>query len=291
MAVLVWIEQSGGAMASCWEALGKGREIANELGTSLTALVMGAETVGIAEQAQQYGADAVLTMTSPLLENYRASVFTDVLKEAIAHSDASVVLTSATIRGRELSAAAACDLGAGLAADVIDLRVEDGSVIGVRTAYSGNILVDVTFQSEQKFVSIRPRAFPIPEAGAASGSVEEMNVILSLDDIPERVTDVRAADTSEISLGDASRIVSGGRGVAQDPELGFKLVADLAKTIGAAVGASRAAVDAGYIPYKHQVGQTGKTVSPIFKRAHYGIVDDLYNVLPALTTEFEKRLS
>jgi len=326
MAVLVWIEQSGGeATASSWEALGKGREVADQLGTSLTALVMGADTAAAAEQAQQYGADTVLTMNSPLLENYRASVYTDVLKEAINQSGANVILTSATIRGRELSAAAACDCNAGLAADVIDLRVDDGKVVGVRTAYSGNILADITFESDQQFVSVRPRAFPMPEAGAASGTVEEMNVVLSLDDIPEKVTDVRAADTSEISLGDADRICSGGRGVAQDPELGFKLVADLAKTIGAAVGASRAAVDAGYIPYKHQVGQTGKTVAPdlyiasgisgaiqhlagmgtsklivainkdgeapIFKRAHYGVVDDLYEVLPALTAELEKRLS
>jgi|GEM_PF-5246211 len=211
MAVLVWIEQSGGeATASSWEALGKGREVADQLGTSLTALVMGADTAAAAEQAQQYGADTVLTMNSPLLENYRASVYTDVLKEAINQSGANVILTSATIRGRELSAAAACDCNAGLAADVIDLRVDDGKVVGVRTAYSGNILADITFESDQQFVSVRPRAFPMPEAGAASGTVEEMNVVLSLDDIPEKVTDVRAADTSEISLGDADRICSGG---------------------------------------------------------------------------------
>ena len=325
MSVLVWIEQSGGeALSSCLEVMGKGREIADALGTNLTALVAGAETATAAASVQPLGADAVLTATSPVLEHYRLSAYIDVLKAAIEETDATVILTSATIRGRELSAAAACDLEAGLAPDVIDLRVEDGNLVAVRTAYSGNILTDVAFNTAKQVASVRPRAFPLPEAGAATGEVKELALSLSEDAIAEKVTGVAASDSGEVSLTDANLIVSGGRGVAQDPEKGFALVAELAGVLGAAVGASRAAVDAGFIPYKHQVGQTGKTVSPdlyiacgisgaiqhlagmgtskvivainkdadapIFDRASYGIEGDLYEIVPALSEEFRKRL-
>lgn len=323
MSVLVWIEQMGGnAVSNCWEVLGKGRELADTLGTDLVALIIGAETAATAEAASTYGANRVLTATDAALADYRLSAYADVLGQAVAESGATVVLAAATIRGRELSAAVACDLNAGLAADAIDLRVEDGKLVATRTVYSGNILTDITFSSDVQFASVRPRTFPMPDAGAAAADIKALSITLG--DIAETVTDSRAAQTGEVSLTDANLIVSGGRGVAKDPEAGFKLVAELASTLGAAVGASRAAVDAGYIPYKHQVGQTGKTVSPdlyiaagisgaiqhlagmgtsklivaintdgdapIFERAHYGVVGDLYEVLPALTEEFRKRL-
>ena len=225
MSVLVWIEQSGGeAVSSSLEVMGKGREIADALGTTLTALVAGAETAATAAATQQYGADAVLTATSPVLEQYRLGAYADVLKAAIDEADASVVLTSATIRGRELSAAAACDLEAGLAPDAIDLRVEDGSLVAVRTAYSGNIITDVTFNTAKQVASVRPRAFPLPEAGAATGEVKELAVSLNEEAIAEKVTKVATSDSGEVSLTDANLIVSGGRGVAQDPEKGFALV-------------------------------------------------------------------
>ncbi|MEZ4710727.1 MAG: electron transfer flavoprotein subunit alpha/FixB family protein [Caldilineaceae bacterium] len=325
MSVLVWIEQSGGsAVASCWEVLGKGRQLADELGGQLVALLIGDEVRASAEAAQKRGADLVLTASSPALRDYRLSAYADVLAAAMRAAGATVVLTSATLRGRELSAAVACDLGAGLAPDAVDLRVEAGKLVAVRTVYSGNILADITFNSDIQFASVRPRSFPLPDEGAAAGEIQALAVAVNEAAIPEKVLESKATGGGEIALTDAERIVSGGRGVAKDPELGFKLVAELAKVLGAAVGASRAAVDAGYIPYKHQVGQTGKTVSPnlyiaagisgaiqhlagmgssklivainkdaeapIFGRAHYGIVGDLYEVLPALTAEFEQRL-
>lgn len=325
MSVLVWIEQSGGeAVSSCWETMGKGRELATEMGTSLVALVAGADTSAVAAEAQTYGADSVLTATSPVLADYRMSTYIDVLKSAVQESGATVVLTSATIRGRELSAAAACDMSAGVAPDAVELAVDGGKLVATRSVYSGNILTDVTFNTDVQFASARPRAFAMPEAGAATGSVSELAVSVTEDAAPEKVISIESADSGEVSLNDANIICSGGRGVAQDPEAGFALVTDLAKTLGAAVGASRAAVDAGYIPYKHQVGQTGKTVAPdlyiasgisgaiqhlagmgtskiivainkdgdapIFDRAHYGVVEDLYEMLPALTAEFQKRL-
>ena len=325
MSILVWIEQTNNqAVASAWEVLGKGRQLATELGTTLTALVIGAETSATASAAQTYGADQVLTITDPAFTSFRLGAYSTALKAAIAQSAATIVLVSATTRGRELSAAVACALEAGLAPDAIDLRVESGKLVAVRAIYSGNILADVTFTSALQVASVRPRSFPLPEAGTATGSVQALAVSIDESTLGEKVIASQTADSGEVNLGDARIIVSGGRGVANDPAKGFALVADLANGLGAAMGASRAAVDAGYIPYKYQVGQTGKTVrpdlyiaagisgaiqhmagmggsklivainkdreAPIFSRAHYGIVGDLFEILPALTAEFKKRL-
>jgi len=325
MSVLVWIEQKHDvAVTSCWEVVGKGRELADALGTPLVALILGAQNDATVQAAQTFGVDQVLVATDPALADYRLRAYAAGLKAAIAQSEATILLTSATNRGRELAAAVACELAAGLAPDAVDLTVEDGLLVAVRSIYSGNILTDVTFRSSLQVASVRPRSFPVPEAGAAAGEVVALDLALDESHLGERVTATQSTDSGEVSLTDAGIIVSGGRGVAADPEKGFALVADLAKTLGAAMGASRAAVDAGYIPYKHQVGQTGKTVrpdlyiaagisgaiqhlagmggskvivainkdkdAPIFGRASYGIVGDLFEVLPALTEEFKKRL-
>ena len=325
MSVLVWIEQKNNqAVSSCWEVVGKGRALADELGTTLVALVMGSETAATAATAQSYGVDQVLTITQPALEHYRLGAYSAGLQAAIATSGATVVLTSATGRGRELAAAVAYALDAGLAPDVSDLRIDAGKLVAVRAVYSGNLLTDVLFQQPVQVASVRPRAFPAPTPGTAQGSVQELDLTLAESELGETVTAVQSTDSGEVNLTDATIVVSGGRGVANDPAKGFALVADLAKTLGAAMGASRAAVDAGYIPYKYQVGQTGKTVrpdlyiaagisgaiqhlagmgsskvivainkdkdAPIFSRASYGIVGDLFEVLPALTAEVKKRL-
>ena len=330
MSLLVWIEQvDGRALASCWEVLGKGRALADELGLPLAALVMGdapAPVAAIAHEAASYGADIVYTVTNPLLAHYRLSAYAAGLHEAIRAVEATVVLTSASVKGREVAAATACDLNAGFAPDVVDLRVEDDQLVAVRSIYSNNLLTDVRFHAPLQVASVRPRAFPMPQAGSADDAlIEPLELVLDEADLPESVlASERLSSGNEISLTDASIVVSGGRGVAADPVKGFALVSELADVLGAAVGASRAAVDAGYIPYKHQVGQTGKTVKPdlyiavgisgaiqhlagmgssktivainqsrnaaIFERAHYGVVGDLYELLPALTAEFKRRL-
>jgi electron transfer flavoprotein alpha subunit len=325
MSILVWIEQANGnPVTSSWEVLGKGQQLAQAFGVPLVALVIGEETESTAALVQSYGADTILTMTSPVLANYRLSAYSAALKQAIGAAQATVLLAAATVRGREVSATVACDLNAGLAPDVVDLRAQDGQLVAVRSIYSGNILADVTFDSPLQVATVRPRSFPLPEASSPRGEITALTVELSEDAVAEQVSAVKSTDTGEVNLTDAKIIASGGRGVASDPAKGFALVADLASVLGAAVGASRAAVDAGYIPYKHQVGQTGKTVrpdlyiaagisgsiqhlagmggskiivainkdreAPIFERANYGIVGDLFEVLPALAAEFRKRL-
>lgn len=325
MSILVWIEQvEGKALSSSWEVLGKAKELAAELGMSAAALVIGDNVDAVAQEALTYGAGTVYTAASPVLKQYRLQPYAAVLGEAIDAAGASIVLTAATTHGRTLAGFVACQQGAGIASAVSDLRVDGGALVAERSAYSGNIIHDVQFSSDLKVVSVRPRSFPMPEAAAAAGEVKALSISLSEGDVREKITDFRAANTAEVSLTDARIIVSGGRGVAADPAKGFQLVADLADTLGAAMGASRAAVDAGYVPYKHQVGQTGKSVkpdlyiaagisgaiqhlagmgeskiivainkdpdAPIFERAHYAIVDDLFTALPALSEEFKKRL-
>lgn len=324
MSVLVWIEQNNnGPVGNSFEVLGKAKELAAALGVQTVAVLVGGDTANV-EKVRSYGADVVMTVTSPLLASYRLSAYVKALRKAVEAAGAKVILMAATVRGREVAAMLGSELEAGYAPDAIDLRVEGGKLVAVRSVYSNNILADVTFNSPVQVVSVRPRSFPMPEPVAASGEVKAVDAGLSEGDIKEQVIEVKSTDTGEVSLTDASIIVSGGRGVQQDPAKGFELVTQLANVLGAAVGASRAAVDAGYIPYKHQVGQTGKTVkpdlyiaagisgaiqhlagmggskiivainkdaeAPIFEKANYGIVGDLYQVLPALTTEFKKRL-
>ncbi len=327
MSVLVLIEQvKGTPLGSSLEVLGKARDIADELAVPLLALVAGGDEASeAATDVAQYDVDMVLAAADDVLATYRSSAYASVLREAAETFEASVILASATQSGREVAALVACQLGAGLAADAVDLSVADDKLVATRSVYSNNILVDVTFATEVQVASMRPRASTMPEPTGEEAAVEEMVVSISEEDVPEKITEMQTSESGEVVLTDATVIVSGGRGVAADPEKGFALVTDLAETLHAAVGASRAAVDAGYVPYKHQVGQTGKVVTPdlyiaagisgaiqhlagmggsktivainkdadapIFGRANYGVVGDLYEVLPALNEALKKRMS
>ena len=326
MSILVWIEQNDGqAVSNCWELLAKAKELAAEPETGVAALLIGDEVDEAARQAFSYGADAVFTAVDASLSHFRLQPFAAIAEQAVDQIGATVFLTNASIRGGILAATVACRQQAGIAANASDLRMESGKLVATRTIYSGNIRAEIHFESRLAVASVRPRSFPMPQPVNGSERVETLDVELNEDDIRQKIVDFRTADPDEISLTDAHIIVSGGRGVAADPQRGFELVGELAQTLGAALGASRAAVDAGFIPYKHQVGQTGKTVrpdlyiacgisgaiqhlagmgnsklivainkdrdAPIFERAKYGIVADLFEAVPALTAEFKKRLN
>ena len=325
MAILVWIELSDGqAVSNCWELLARAKELGGVLGADATALLIGSDTGEAAQQAFAYGADRVLAANAPALEHFRLQPFAAVAEQAVERTFAIAFLTNASIRGGVLAATVACRRSAGIAANATDLKVEKGRLVASRTIYSGNIHAEIQFESSLAVASVRPRSFPMPAPRDATGTVEDLNIGPNEDEIRQKISEFRAADTGEVSLTDAHIIVSGGRGVAEDPSKGFELVGELASTLAAALGASRAAVDAGYIPYRHQVGQTGKTVrpdlyiacgisgaiqhlagmgnskiivainkdpdAPIFQRAKYGIVDDLFKTVPALTAEFSRRL-
>ena len=320
----VWVfteNRDGEIAAIAKEALAAARTVADGLGETLTALVFGQDVAGVADAAFDLGADAVLGADDATLSPFRVEAVGPLVAQLAKERQPGVILAGASTRGRDLAAWVAADLDAGLVADGTDLVVDGGTVKVTRPVYASKLLATVFVTGGMQIITLRNRAFPQAESTGGSGSAEWVDTAVAESDIPTKVTGF-AGKEGTISLTDANIIVSGGRGVG-GPE-GFAPVQELANVLGAALGASRAAVDAGWIPYEHQVGQTGKTVSPdlyiangisgaiqhqagmrtskvivainkdpeapIFKLAQYGIVGDLFEVLPALTAEFKKKL-
>lgn len=320
MKTLVFVETDNGvAVNSSWEALGK----ALDLGGEVEAAVIGQNVAAVAAEAGSRGASKVYLIDDASRALFDLDLYAADLKAVLTQSGADFLLASHTGNGRDLAAAVGFDLAAGVIADCLELKAESGKLVGVRPIYSGNILVDVSVDGKPQIATLRPRAAaPAQPTGAAA---EVVAVAPAAAASRVQVQAVEQGETGEVSLTDASIIVSGGRGVARDPALGFKLIGELATVLGGAVGASRAAVDAGFIPYKHQVGQTGKVVrpdvyiacgisgavqhlagmgsskvivvinkdseSPLFSVANYGIVGDLYEVVPALTRAAKAKLN
>lgn len=343
MSVFVWIETfESRAIASSWEALAAAKKLATAFNTDLTALVFGEDAATVAAEAGRRGAAAALICADDSLREYRLETYAALLSELASERRPVAVVAVATNRGRELLASAAGDSESGLMSDVIDLRLKGDKIIGTRPAYAGKVMMELTSNTSTTFVTIRGRAFPaaMPDDGGAA-VVEQVAAAPVSESIQTEVLDF-ASEAGKVNLTDAAIIVSGGRGMANNPadpppdlsgdaanvwkaKHGYaNVLAPLAEVVGAAIGASRAAVDAGYIPYEHQVGQTGKVVTPdlyiacgisgaiqhqagmrnskvivainkdaeapIFKLARYGIVGDLYEVVPALTAALRKRL-
>jgi electron transfer flavoprotein alpha subunit len=322
--VWVWIEHFKGQVINpSWETIGAARSVAAAYGGQVTACLFGQDVAGMAQEAIQYGADRVFLADDATLADFRVEAHASLLSRLAHEHEPAVILFGATTRGRELAPTVAVDLMTGAIADATALEVEDGSIVATRPVYAGKLLSQCIVSARRpQIISLRPRAFPRPEADKTrSGQIIEVDAALGEDEIKNKVTGFTQAE-GEVSLADAAIVVSGGRGVG-GPD-GFAPVMELAKALGGALGASRAAVDAGWIPYAHQVGQTGKTVSPdlyiacgisgaiqhqagmrtakiivainkdpeapIFKLAHYGIVGDLFKVVPALTEAFKARL-
>jgi len=322
--IWVFIEQFKGVIAqSSFEALGEARKLTADLGGGVTALLMGQGVSELAQAVIAHGADEVLVAEDATLAEFRSEAYTAVLVKLAQEHKPEVILAGATTRGRDLLGMASIDLGSGAIADAIALKVVNGVVNATRPVYAGKLLSTVMCDERRpQLISLRPRAFPKPEPDSArTGTVTAVSAALAEDALPTKVVEY-VVDENRVSLADARIIVSGGRGVG-GPE-GFAPVRELAETLGGALGASRAAVDAGWIPYAHQVGQTGKTVgpdlyiacgisgaiqhqagmrtskvivainkdpdAPIFKLARYGVVGDLFKIVPALSAEFKKRL-
>ena len=236
-------------------------------------------------------------------------------------ADPAVVLFGTTAMGKDLAPRVAAKLGVGLASDCTKVEVEGGKLVATRPIYSGKCYVKVEFAGSPAMAAIRPNTYPVAAEGG--GSAEVANVDPGVSAPKAKVTKVVKSGEGKIELTEAEKIVSGGRGMKD--KANFKILEDLAAVIGAAVGASRAAVDSGYAPVEIQVGQTGKVVNPtlymafgisgaiqhlagmrtskvivavnkdpeapIFQKADYGIVDDLFKVVPVMTEEFKKLLA
>jgi electron transfer flavoprotein alpha subunit len=322
--VWVYIDQfKGQATPSAWEAISAAKNLAKDLNSGITALVIGSGVEPVAQKAFEYGADEAVVCDDASLADFRVEPYAAVFAKAVGEAKPDVVVGTAGTRVRDLFAYASVDLQTGVMVDAIGLAVKDGVVHVTRPVYAGKLLcTEVCQKARPQLITVRVRAFPMPEATAGkSGTVTKVTPALAEEALTTKVVDY-VVEEGQVSVDGAAIIVSGGRGV-NGPE-GFEPIRRLAKVLGGAVGASRAAVDAGWIPYAHQVGQTGKVVSPdlyiacgisgavqhqagmrtskvivainkdkdapIFNLAKYGVVGDLFEVVPALTEEFKKRL-
>jgi len=342
--ILVYLDHfHGKAQPSSWEALGLAVRIAADTGGEAAALILGDNVQELAGLAFQYGAGQVFLAENPDLKDFRPEILADVIKAAAEEYQPELMIFPTTTRGRTLAGMAAVDLDTGVMVDVIDLDWEGEQIRATRPIYAGKLLAKLQCSSTPQIVTLRTRAFDKPEPDASkSGTATHLDVKIDSAAAQTKVLDIQEK-ASGVSLSDASVIVTGGRGVALNAKLeapadldeaaaeiwkaqqGFALIQKLADVLGAAVGASRASVDAGYIEYDHQVGQTGKVVSPdlyiacgvsgaiqhlagmrsskvivainkdpdapIFSFARFGIVGDMHEILPPLTEELKAYLA
>ncbi len=251
----VVVPQRGALSPSSYELIGAGRALADALKAPLTAAVIGASAKALAADLATRGADKVLAVEHAGLTNFTEETYAKAAAAAVAACGATRVILPSTVAGRALAARLAVLLKAGLATDVFEI-LPDGRVR--RGYYGGNLIAEVEFKTSIAVLTIAPMTFPRAEPKGATAPIEA--VAFDPGASKSELVSFKAEESREIDLGAAEKVVSGGFGLG-GPE-GFKLVYDLAHALGAAVGASRRAVDSGWIPYKHQVGLTGRTVRP-----------------------------
>ena len=315
--VLVFAEQVDGNFRKiAYEAVSEGRRLADTLDERLYAIVLGSGIEGIAGELGKYGADKILVGDDPALADYTTEAYTNVLFDVVKENDPGILLLGASSQGKDLSARLSARLGVGLAMDCIALRLDGDKLIATRPVYGGKLLADVALEGIPQMAAIRPNVMEIMEV-VKGGYIERLAINPGV--ARTRVVEKRLEAATRLDLTEADVIVSGGRGVG-GPD--FSLLEELAEVLGGTVGASRSAVDEGWRPHSDQVGQTGKVVSPnlyiacgisgaiqhlagmqtskyvvainkdseapIFKKADYGIVEDLLKALPAITAELKK---
>ena len=297
---------------------------AKEMGEEVTALLLGSGVEGLAADLGQYGADKVLVFDADVLKDYSTDAYTKVVSDAVKEGDPSVLLGPATASGKDLLPKVAARLDTGLASDCIDLKMDGGKLVATRPIYAGKCVVEtVTPDATPQMASIRPNVLAVGDADASkSAEVVKKDVNVSDADMKAVLKEVIKGASEKVDLTEAAIIVSGGRAMKEADN--FKLLWDLAEALGAGttVGASRAAVDSGYATHDMQVGQTGKVVNPnlyiacgisgaiqhlagmrtskvivainkdpeapIFQKADYGLVGDLFKIVPLLTEEVKK---
>ncbi len=322
MKILAFVEQREGKFRkSAFEVSRTARNLADQLGGDSVGVVVGSAVEAIGEELGGFGIERVLAVDDPRLRQYSSTAYARIVEAIARREEAEILLAAASAMGKDLMPRVAVKLDAGVAMDCTSLRVENGEVIATRPVYAGKALVDVRINSRVKVFTLRPNVFTAGVNNGKRARVENVAVELGDSDFGSRVKELhRASGRPDVT--EAQIIVSGGRGL-KGPE-NFHLIEELADVLGAAVGASRAVVDAGWRPHDEQVGQTGKTVSPtlyiacgisgavqhlagmsssryivainkdkeapIFQVADYGIVGDVFEILPALTKELKNLL-
>jgi electron transfer flavoprotein alpha subunit len=323
--VWVFVEHfHGKPVQVSWELLGEGRRLSKVYGTKLGALVIGNKIDHLAKEAFVHGADRVYLVEDERLEHYRTQPYAVAMEETVRKFKPEALLVGGTIRGRDLAGSAATFLETGLIADCtgLDVDIETGTFLGTRPDYGGNLMSTIICPKQRPtMASVRPRVMKsLPPDEGRDGEIVRVNPNLSADDLNTEVVDFVPIERVGVRLEDAQIIVSAGRGLGSAKNL--TLVQELANVLHAQVGASRAAVRAGWITPDHQVGQTGFTVrprlyiavgisgaiqhivgimnvdyivainrnpeAPIFKMANFGVVGDLFKIVPALIEELKK---
>lgn len=325
--VWVFIEHEHGKVANVsFELLGEGKKLADVLGCKLCGMIFGEKVDDFIKEAMAYGVEKVYVTESPVLKQYRTDPYACAAVNLIRKYKPEIVLFGATTQGRDFAGTVATTLETGLTADCtgLDIDPETKYLRQTRPAFGGNIMATILDYPNYRpqMSTVRPKVFPMPPRDdSRKGEVIREPLPMTEEQVGTKVLEF-IKGTETVNLVDAEIIVSGGRGLGSGEN--FKVIRELAGVLGAAVGASRAAVDSGWIPYEHQVGQTGRTVrpkiyiacgisgsiqhqagmktsdiivainkdpeAPIFKIATYGIVGDLFTVVPMLAQEFKKRL-
>jgi electron transfer flavoprotein alpha subunit len=323
--IAVFLETRDGKIKkSSLEALSEAKRRAVEMGDETAAVLVGGSVGGLAPAAFGLGAAKVYALENPALADYSSQGYALALAEFAGEARPAALFFAATAMGRDLAPRVAARLGAGLASDCTKIAVKNGTLEFTRPIYAGKAFLTFTLKSSPKLATLRPNVFPLAEAVSGSGEVIPKSVSIPDGAVKGRVAEVLREESAEVDVTEADVVIAGGRGL-KGPE-NFALLRDLAAVFPrAAVGASRSAVDSGWIGHQHQVGQTGKTVSPnlyigvgisgaiqhlagmssskvivavnkdaeapIFKVADFGIVGDLFEVVPRLKDELKKALA
>ena len=323
--VFIETKEDGSAQNVGLELLNPGRMLADKQGGALVAVVIGNNVEESVKAASSHGADKVIVVEGEEYTQYTTDAYATALCTLVEKYGPTSMMIGATPHGRDLGPRVSCRLQTGLTADctALDIDEESGNVAWTRPAFGGNLMATILCPDHRPQIgTVRPGVFKKSDAVEAKAEVIKEDIHVDAKDIRTQVLElIKEADTENVDLEGAEIIVSGGRGVG-GPE-GFEPVKALADVLGGVVGASRAAVDSGWIAHSHQVGQTGKTVgpklyiacgisgaiqhlagmsasdvivainkdadAPIFGVADYGIVGNLFEVLPALTAEIKKR--
>ena len=320
--IIVLAEQQFGKLANAtFNAIGAAQQLVAKTGGSFDIAIAGQGIAGLADSLNSFGAGAVYVLEDAALENYTAQAYAQAFGAAAKAAGATFVVAAATSIGKDCTPRVAARLGAGMASDVVAIDGSAGALTYQRPMWAGNILGRVKINTAIQVLTVRPTEFP---AGTAGGASEIKSIASGVDASSIRMKWVKldSVKSDRPALTDASVVVSGGRGL-KDPENFEKVLAPLADHLSAAIGATRAVVDAGWVPNDWQVGQTGKVVAPnlyiamgisgaiqhlagmkgsktivainkdpeapIFQVADYGLVADLFNAVPELTEKLKNR--